>query len=601
MLGWDTEGGDRAKLNLLRSPIVLRFRTGGRWRSSADLRTRFVGKGLSRMRYELSVAPGSVLAWTVDTSAGGMTMSFSGAGPEMGRLRAIELLFPWDTRLAATTVLAADWTDEGKLRLPAIISAPDLGQMYVASPDRPKLEGRLEGSRDEQWVDFVLELPAPADGMAYAINFSPVVLPPPNGLEDTSMWPAARRGWFNVYQPNAAWRPAPGYLANNVLSDVVSSLVSLFADHMLHLPELAPGVSAARMVRRTVEHWVDYRNDDGSVAYVDGSGVNRKYLMDTNSAVLTAAWGYIEATGDEAWLAGYVGRLESVAEYIERRDTDGDGLVESRQTGNTGTRVFPDSAIDAISSGHKNAYCNALAYRALLCLADLEARLRRTERQAHYARLARRLKRAYFPTFYDTKAGWLTWWISADGQRHTYASPTINGLAIEYGLVPADEGRRILDRFWRKIEKVGFSRFDLGVPINLVPVLRDDQRLGHGGESEDGSDGFQRFCNGACIVLDTLHFLAAHYVLGQRKRADSILRAMLRPQQTGVFANGGAFQNGIVNQHPEGAEFFDWQGKPAGYEGYLSYSWSFLDAVVLREPRFRRRLYRPLRARTVKY
>ena len=70
----------------------------------------------------------------------------------------------------------------------------------------------------------------------------------------------------------------------------------------------------------------------------------------------------------------------------------------------------------------------------------------------------------------NPQTGWLAWWKSADGELHDYASPIVNGLAIEYGLVEPDQGREILDRLWKKIDEVGFTRFDLGVPPMLMPV-----------------------------------------------------------------------------------------------------------------------------------
>ena len=69
---------------------------------------------------------------------------------------------------------------------------------------------------------------------------------------------------------------------------------------------------------------------------------------------------------------------------------------------------------------------------------------------------------------------------------------------------------------------------------------------------------------------------------------------MLDRQRRGVFPNGGAFQNGVVDQYPRGTEFFDWQGNTCGYEGHLTYSFSFLQAVLLREPQLRQRLFRPV-------
>jgi len=86
----------------------------------------------------------------------------------------------------------------------------------------------------------------------------------------------------------------------------------------------------------------------------------------------------------------------------------------------------------------------------------------------------------------------------------------------------------------------------------------------------------------------TLHFLAAHYVLGQTENAEMILRAMLE-RQTKI-----GFQNGVIDRFYAGLEWTTWDGKPAGYEGYLADVFLFLLAVLLREPALRARYYRPL-------
>ena len=94
--------------------------------------------------------------------------------------------------------------------------------------------------------------------------------------------------------------------------------------------------------------------------------------------------------------------------------------------------------------------------------------------------------------------------------------------------------------------------------------------------------------NGGISAGHALHFLAAHYVVGEQEQADQILGAMLDRQQRGEF------QNGVVNHYPNGMDWTDWQGKAAGYEGYLADSFRFLQAVLLRESEFRQRLLRPL-------
>lgn len=189
------------------------------------------------------------------------------------------------------------------------------------------------------------------------------------------------------------------------------------------------------------------------------------------------------------------------------------------------------------------------------------------------------------------RRGWLAWWKSQDGKLHDYASPTLNGLAIEYGLVEPALARQILDRLWSKIEKVGFKRFDLGIPRMLIPVLRADYLLPAAiglQQREDGIDTYGQYMNGGITAGHVLHFLAAHYVLGQNERADRVLRAMLERQSRGEF------QNGVTNADMQGIDWTTWDGKPSGYEGYFADSFRFLQAVLLREQPFRDRLYRPL-------
>lgn len=181
---------------------------------------------------------------------------------------------------------------------------------------------------------------------------------------------------------------------------------------------------------------------------------------------------------------------------------------------------------------------------------------------------------------------------------HDLASPMINGISICFGLVDAERGRDILARLTAKIAEIGFERFELGVPITLVPVRRGEYLVGDivfgMPLQDDGLDTFGYYLNGGCMVSDAVFFITALHIVGDGEFGDRILRAMLERQVRGVFANGGGFQNGVVNRYPEGAEFFTWEGETCGYEGHLTYSYSFLQALLLREPALRARLYRPV-------
>jgi len=601
-LGWDTEDGSRSGTNLLQAGtgVSLRVRIGGQWRASADLPTQRESAGRKGTRYRLTVASDAELVWSLEPRSDSLVMNISGRGRRWDQVEGLELAFPFDPRVTPTTVLPRTWNGDGSLLLPAIISAPDFGQMLLSCKGNPALKGRLEGSRARHTVDLVVELPKLHAGRAYAFSLAPVRLVAPEGLQDKSLWRAARRGWFGGLQCSAKWgdpgnpfsAPA-GMLANNVVSDPASCSLWFYADQAFWTPELARGISAMAIVRRTLDWWLDEKvlPNGEVICYWD-----KTHFLDANSGPLIAAWDYVEVTGDQEWLARRVERLEFIAEFLVRRDVDGDGLVEATQSGNYGTLKEPARSCawwDALNCGHKDSYSIALIYRAWRCLADLEGKLARHAQRARYTQLADRLKAVYFKTFFNPQTGWLAWWKSEDGKLHDYASPIINGLAIEYGLVEPAPGREILARLRRKMQEVGFTRFDLGVPPMLVPVRRGDYLLPDAAgcpKREDGTDTFGYYMNGGITAGQVLHFLAAHYVVGDSSEADNILRAMLGRQ-----AQGG-FQNGAVNGYPKGIDWTTWDGKPAGYEGYLADSFRFLQAVLLREQKFRARLYRPLTA-----
>jgi hypothetical protein len=470
--------------------------------------------------------------------------------------------------------------------------------MLLSDPDERGWQGRLEGSRTEKTVDFIVELAAVSPGESYSLELSPVRLSAPEGLSDTALWQQARRGWFGAWQPSARWgdqsRPysaPPGVLANNVISDPASCSLWFYADQAMWTPQITPDISVAHLVRRSVDFWLLERTRPSGevVCYWDYGN-----FLDANAGPLIAAWDYVEATGDTQWLAQRIERCELIADFLAQRDVDHDGMVEAVQSGNRGTLKQPGRScawFDALNCGHQDGYTNALIYRAWRCLADLETRLGRPDQCARYKALADRLQDSYAQTLYNPATGWLAWWKSEDGELHDYASPVVNGLAIEYGLVPADQGREILGRLWAKLDAVGFTRFDLGVPPMLVPVRRDDYLLPDGlgiPQREDGTDTLGHYQNGGVTAGQVLHFLAAHYVVGQPEKADMVLRAMLARQTQGKF------QNGVRDAGYQGMDWTDWQGKPTGYEGYLADSFRFLQAVLLREAAFRARLYRPL-------
>jgi len=597
-LSWDTEGGERWHRNLLRKDtgFGIRIRTGGQWKNGVDLPT-VASMSSEGGRYQIRLTPESTIQWDIAASPDHLEMSFSAIGRGTLAPKSVEVVFPFDPMVTPTTVLPADWHDDGSFELPLVISAPDFGQMLLGVAPASNIRGRLEGSRDNHIVDLILELPQLDGNHKYMFSLTPLTLAPPKGLEDGSLWSLARRGWFNAFQPTARWgeqnrafSSPPGILANNVLSDPCSFSLIFYADHMLWTPTVAEGISVAALVRRSVDFWLDQRTHTNAevVGYWDYAN-----FIDANTGPVICGWDYVEATGDLAWLEKRIGRLEFVADFLARRDQDFDGLVEATQTGNAGTLFEPDRScnwFDAVNHGWKDAYSNAYIYRSWRCLADLESKLHRDEQRRRYTNLADRLKAAYARVLYNRQTGWIADWRSEDGNLHDYASPVANSMAVEYGLVDREQGKKIMEKLWAKMQTAGFTRYELGIPPNFEPIHRSDYLQPDGlgcPHREDGTDTFQQYENGGISAGHSLHFLVASHRVGQGEKADQVLRAMLGRQQ------GDGFQNGVQNAANKGIDWTTWDGKPCGYEGFLADVYYFLLTVLLREPSLRERYYRP--------
>lgn len=596
-LGWDTELTGRDTINLLKSPVELCLSKKNQV-VIPDVTSGIVNK--QTIRYKLLLANNKQLTWKIETKAGELNMQIFSDDDITAEVDKIELLFPFNPKKTLTSIISSNWTKDGKFQLPVVVSAPDIGQMLLTSVASQEITGYTEGSRTEGWVRVKIELPVPTKKSACNLKFTPVVLPMPDGYTDEKRWEAARRGWFNLIQQSCGasggGKDVAGVWANNVLSDPVSSLLYMLGDATLLVPELAPGVTMPPILRRAVEYFIDHKTTDyGMVGYTAGGTPaletdkgdpdpnDKNYnpgkhqtVMDSNPSVIIGAWSYIKASSDTNWLKTRIKDLEFMAKYMENRDVDGDGLIESRQSGNDGSRPprNPDSAWDCYSSGHKNAYINVLAFRAFNNLADLEKQLGEHKQEQKYRQRAEKLKAAFLKTFFNPETGWLGWWRSKDGKLHDIYSDVPTSLAITYGIISKEEGKEMLQRYWKALKATGFNRFDLGVPVCLHPIPRH--------EMEEYFE-FQKFLNGGCCVINTAYTLDALYTIGMAQQADLILDAMLKRQKEGVFPNGGGFQNGFVDHMGFGAEVFDWEGNPAGYEGHLVYCWAFLHSMLRRQ------------------
>ena len=142
-LSWDTEGGDRAKLNLLRAPVTLAVRIGDKEMSLTGTGTL---RGKSEAVFQLA-GPEVQITWTVQVKDGGIRMTFSGSGQGLTHSQGLVLTIPLDPTATATVPLADEFSRDGTFQLPTLVYAPDLGAMHVSCAGAPKLAGSWQGSR----------------------------------------------------------------------------------------------------------------------------------------------------------------------------------------------------------------------------------------------------------------------------------------------------------------------------------------------------------------------------------------------------------------------------------------------------------------------
>jgi hypothetical protein len=369
-------------------------------------------------------------------------------------------------------------------------------------------------------------------------------------------------------------------LANHAASDTCAFCYYEYADIAERSPALAKRLTALDPVRQTLDRIMGGANAYG----MPGHGAFPEFSADTLPSLLIAAEDYVVGSKDQRWLATNYGRLTAWADTMLATDHEGNGLVEYALSGNSGSwpaqlKYRPANWWDTIGFGHEDAYANALAYRALNGMAELARQSNHPDDQVRYRAAAHKLRAAYFDAFYNPATGVLAGWRSADGQLHDYYFLWVNGIAIHYGLVPNDKANAIMDRLLAKMKEVGYTRFDLGLPGNLIPVARKDYvdhnpRFG-GGNNEDNSDGFQRYENGGATGCFAYFTLAALYDLGRVEEADKMLFPMLE-----AFAQG-AFQGHCGNGMSK--DWKAWDGTCWGYEGFLVDNYYALLAVLDRE------------------
>lgn len=481
------------------------------------------------------------------------------------------------------TLLGLMKPGERRMALPCVLHLPDMGTLRITGNGWLAYDARRFVKTPFVRIAFP---PATQRQRHVEYRFDVVsIYPKLPGIDKNPRYDGFRRDWLNIFQVN----PRVQMLANNASSDPVAFTVFEYSDLAVLTPPLAPNLTCLDLIRMTVDRYLAGEKGYGQVGYAcaatDADLIPWKTpwtSLDSLPSLLISACNYIKGAHDEKWARARYDQLMAWGRQMMAADHDGNGLIAYPGTGNFGDRPLtarrPSNWWDTINFGHEDAFANALAYRACGMMAELATQLKHPADAQFFADKAARLHAAYARTFLDPATGVLAGWRSADGHLHNYWFPFVQGIAVTYGLLDRATANSVMDKLLAKMQQVGYSRFELGLPGNLVPIKRGDYVLEHNapertGEPllQDGSDGFQFYENGGATGCWAYYTVAALYKLGRVEDARRIFYPMLEGYARGEFQGFGA--NGMSR------DWRDWQGGGHGYEGLLVDNYYALLAV----------------------
>ena len=242
---------------------------------------------------------------------------------------------------------------------------------------------------------------------------------------------------------------------------------------------------------RVISRWA-YLNEDAMPGTVTKEGFYEAqwgYLMDSNPDFVTNVVELYNLTGDAAWIANHKLSCEKALDYMLKRDSNGNHLVEM-MTNSQSERRGSDW-IDIIWASYENAFVNAKLYYALTLWSGVEKQLGDSGKADYYSRYAEELKKSFNKPvdeggFWNPKNRWYVHWLEKDKSVHgdNLVVP-VNFMAIVYGICDDTIRRKtILDKIEEQTSKENLFFW----PICLYPYAV--------GEGNDWQFPFPNYENG---------------------------------------------------------------------------------------------------------
>ena len=175
------------------------------------------------------------------------------------------------------------------------------------------------------------------------------------------------------------------------------------------------------------------------------------YLLDSNPDFVTNVSELYHQNGDLHWVRTHKESCEMALDYLLRRDSNGNHLVE--MINNDHSEKKSSDWIDIVWASFENAFVNAKLFYALTLWSDIEMQLGDQEKAEFYSSYADKLKKSFNNStdkggFWDEKNKWYVHWLDKDKSVHgnNLVIP-VNFMAIAYGICDDELKRKaILDK-----------------------------------------------------------------------------------------------------------------------------------------------------------
>ena len=162
------------------------------------------------------------------------------------------------------------------------------------------------------------------------------------------------------------------------------------------------------------------------------------YMLDSQPSYVTCVAEQFDLTGDLRWLRSHRDSCRAALEYMLKRDSDQDGLVEVIPHSHTEEKG--SDWIDIVWASHENALVNAEMFEAMNQWSALEDLMGDPAQANHYRAAAQKLKAAFNKPiaeggFWNPERNWYVYWREPDNSIHgdNLVTP-VNFAAIAYGV-----------------------------------------------------------------------------------------------------------------------------------------------------------------------